>query len=497
MFGHGQIEGFAEKYGMEYTRAYLDENPDQDLIERHRREIFPLLHRRRLFSGVDNFLLYDFFSAAEGVDENVFAYSNRVGEDRSLVVFNNRYGAASGWIRTSVGFLSAEDGVRQCSLMEGLDLHPAGDVFVTFRDHNTGLEYIRSSLDLAEKGLFLDLNAYQTHVFLNVREIQDDARGSYARLNARLNGGGVPSLNDALTELFLEPVLIPFREATHPGFFRYILDTFIENRQDDRSKAILEQMDAKITAILRGMKDFNGAHQNGGEILREIQKRISVFLWLGSGSQSNPLPGSKNFTAMTDAARNGFHEDPERQAVMLGWLAAHNLGKAAGAQDAAERSLAWFEELRLDKTLLNTYSALGNNDRACAWMLETTRMLICVQNWCDLSGKEPLNDILRGWLECPEIRQFWDVNQFEGALWFNRERFEVFLWWLGVLAAVDCGGKVSKTHTEWAEKISFCQRTIEQLRAIVPASGFQVEKLLELAGQEKPQKPKVTRPRKR
>ena len=46
MFGHGQIEGFAEKYGMEYRRAYVDETPDQGLVERHEREIFPLLHQR-------------------------------------------------------------------------------------------------------------------------------------------------------------------------------------------------------------------------------------------------------------------------------------------------------------------------------------------------------------------------------------------------------------------------------------------------------------------
>ena len=33
--------------------------------------------RRYLFSGVDSFLLYDFFSAQGGVNEDVFAYSNR------------------------------------------------------------------------------------------------------------------------------------------------------------------------------------------------------------------------------------------------------------------------------------------------------------------------------------------------------------------------------------------------------------------------------------
>jgi glycosidase len=49
MFGHGQMEGFAEKYGMEYRRAYYQEIPDGWLIERHEREIFPLMRKRYLF----------------------------------------------------------------------------------------------------------------------------------------------------------------------------------------------------------------------------------------------------------------------------------------------------------------------------------------------------------------------------------------------------------------------------------------------------------------
>jgi hypothetical protein len=62
MFGHGQVEGFSEKYGMEFRRAHWDEIPDPYLIERHEREIFPLLHRRSEFANVDNFLLYDFYN---------------------------------------------------------------------------------------------------------------------------------------------------------------------------------------------------------------------------------------------------------------------------------------------------------------------------------------------------------------------------------------------------------------------------------------------------
>src|SRR6516164_8366200 len=59
MFGHGQIEGFHEKYGMEYTRAYWDEQVDQHMVWQHEERIFPLMRRRRLFSGSTDFVLYD------------------------------------------------------------------------------------------------------------------------------------------------------------------------------------------------------------------------------------------------------------------------------------------------------------------------------------------------------------------------------------------------------------------------------------------------------
>ena len=59
MLGHGQVQGFGEKYGMEFRRATLDERPDPWLVERHEREIFPLLHRRAWFAEADDFLLYD------------------------------------------------------------------------------------------------------------------------------------------------------------------------------------------------------------------------------------------------------------------------------------------------------------------------------------------------------------------------------------------------------------------------------------------------------
>jgi hypothetical protein len=59
MIGHGQIEGFGEKYGMEYRRAYWEESVDEELVRRHEAEIFPLMRKRYLFAGHENFAFYD------------------------------------------------------------------------------------------------------------------------------------------------------------------------------------------------------------------------------------------------------------------------------------------------------------------------------------------------------------------------------------------------------------------------------------------------------
>ena len=97
MFGHGQIEGYAESYGMEYRRAYHDETPDQELVARHEREIFPLLHQRWLFAEVDNFALYDFVSA-DGIGQRgrlrLLQRARRPALARSSI--HNRFAETSG-----------------------------------------------------------------------------------------------------------------------------------------------------------------------------------------------------------------------------------------------------------------------------------------------------------------------------------------------------------------------------------------------------------------
>ena len=198
MFGHGQIEGFREKYGMEFRKPKWDETADEGLIHGHEWKIFPLLHRRHLFADVENFLLYDFYTAGGGVDENLFAYSNTFNDERGLVIYHNKFADTRGWIKTSAAYLDKDLGeLRQKSLAEGLGLPFEG--FVIFKDYVTHLEYIRSCEELWQQGMYLELGAYQHHVFMDWRFVEGSEWGM---VNSALNGAGVESVQGRWEEMF-------------------------------------------------------------------------------------------------------------------------------------------------------------------------------------------------------------------------------------------------------------------------------------------------------
>src|SRR5688572_14107384 len=198
MFGHGQIEGFREKYGMEFRKPKLDEQPDEGLIRGHEWKIFPLLHRRSLFADVEQFFLYDLFRSDGGVDENVFAYSNVFNDERGLVLYHNRFADTRGWIKMSAAYLDKGTGdLRQKSLAEGLSLPFEG--YVIFKDYITHLEYIRSNEELWQKGMYVELGAYQHHVFMDWRFVDDER---WQTFDDALSGAGVESMQAKWEEMF-------------------------------------------------------------------------------------------------------------------------------------------------------------------------------------------------------------------------------------------------------------------------------------------------------
>ena len=205
MIGHGQVEGLTEKYGMEYGRAYYDEQPDLELLSRHYREIFPVLKKRRLFAEVSHFYLFDLYAPEGVVNEHVYAYTNRLGDERALVLYNNRYDAAEGWIRLSVGYLDNGE-IKQTLLADALLLPHEHDAYLVLKEHATGLEFIRSCRSIRENGLFITLQGYRYNLFLDFRIVKPSRLKPYDRVCDHLNGRGAESIELEALSMSLKPV---------------------------------------------------------------------------------------------------------------------------------------------------------------------------------------------------------------------------------------------------------------------------------------------------
>ncbi|MCA9521416.1 MAG: hypothetical protein KC609_10610, partial [Myxococcales bacterium] len=255
MFGHGQLEGFREKYGMEYQRAYWEEAIDEGLVARHEREIVPLLKKRYLFSGVEHFTLFDVWRDGGGVEENLYAYSNRASGERALVLYNNRYQSSEGWVRWSVPIASPEGERGQRSLCEALGLRAEPGLWYRLYEYRSGLTFLRASEEIAQRGVFTSLGGYQYQIYTGFGELWD-VDGRYSRLATQLGGGGVRDLEEELRWLELEPLVEAYGAlcAEHPWSSDAQAGTAGEAEGDDATQGVsagARDPDATARALAR------------------------------------------------------------------------------------------------------------------------------------------------------------------------------------------------------------------------------------------------------
>lgn len=485
MFGHGQIEGFAEKYGMEYQRAYWNEQPDTGLVERHAREIFPLLRRRYLFAGVENFLLYDFFAPEGHVNEDVFAYSNRAGNERCLIVYHNKYAAARGWIRASAAYsVKAGQGderkLVQRNLGEGWALHDDADYYVIFRDQSTGLEYIRNCKEIWDKGLYVELHAYQYQVFLDVREVQENAAGWYGRLASNLNGHGVPNVDAALRELALQPVLAPFRELVNAGMFRWLLENRVRDPDAALNLAALDEAEQKMLTLLRAIKAFTGSTLDEMPSGRAARAELDALLQLELLAERYAPPRSRKFkTAIEYLAIDPA--DLSLWGTLFGWWAVHALGRAVTETEPGLQSRAWIDEWLLGRCIRDVLRDLGLDEGAAERALAAIKLLTTL-NGLEPQGKRVAPQ-LEAWSRDAEVQQFIGANRYNEILWFNKEAFEEFLRWMMRITVVQLTADPLATADEVAKQMLAAFDFIAQVQRLENDSEFQLDKLMAAARQ--------------
>ena len=460
MFGHGQIEGFTEKYGMEYRWPRYQEDPDPWLVERHEREIAPLLKRRWLFAESANFLLYDFFSDNGSVDENVFAYSNRSGIERALVIYNNRYGDTHGTVDFSAAFADKGSGqLRQRRLGEGLGLSGDHGVVLGYRDSLTGLEYLKRASDLLDRGFRLDLHAYQSHVFLDWRELRPTAREPWDRLCDQLNGRGVASLQDALVDLELRPVHDSLRKLLDPDIVRLFADLAehpratalaVHEKKTERERAgFFEQACEHAEMFLRLAQQayaerlglpHRPAHTDaadGSAWGLEFRKRLRAAMRIPVVEVLFPVPWTAAARRMLPSPSPQFTATA-MWGPILAWCALELLAETVDAENPERAALDLFDRLRLREPFGRAFAALGFEGEE-AWRVAARIKVVLLtgagagggQGTAEMPAPQQANAGLAPslWLD-PDVRWLTGAHTAEGHEYLVRERYEELLWWM-------------------------------------------------------------------
>ncbi len=465
MIGHGQVEGLTEKYGMEYARAYYDESPDGDLVDRHYREIFPIMKRRKLFAEVGNFFLFDLFSPDGSVNENVYAYSNRLNEERALVLFNNRWEAAEGWIRISAAHITEGGNLTQTLLADALGLPGETDAFVIFRDHSRNQEFIRSCAAIRQEGLMVSIQGYHYHVFLDFRIVRPTRLRPYDRVCEMLGGRGVQSIELEALTMSLAPV------------HRIVVDGLIEAMLlIEQEKTAKENATAFGSYCQNLLADIAVQFEEIMERPLQLPEETAGF---AAGRFLNALGIEKKIAGLAD-----YH----RLRTALGIDAGNSeaFRSSIGSLillEAIQRMLIHNNLLQrqlIDDWLLGTALAPVWPERpgfpiTGPELVDLFSCLLSVSAEPPASVEPPAEHIRKafGMLFESEDRHFSSFMQFEllhGKTWFREQRFILLASWLWLHAQLP--QKKAMAFTEWLE-------SLEQLDTAAFLSGYEMTAMLQ------------------
>lgn len=162
MFGHGQLEGFAEWYGMDFSKPMLDESTHTEFLAEHQRLISPLLLQRRRFTSAEGIAIFDLQNDGQ-TNEDVYIFSIISDNQKSLVIFNNSNRQSVGRVIRGWCRPDKADQSNQTSLIHALRLTNVDQV--CFSEIRTGEMKFFRQIDLGTEGLELSLQPYQSLVY--------------------------------------------------------------------------------------------------------------------------------------------------------------------------------------------------------------------------------------------------------------------------------------------------------------------------------------------
>jgi len=488
MFGHGQVEGFTEKYGMEYKRAYYNESPNGYLIERHERELFPLMKKRYLFAHVHNFWFFDFIDEFGYVNEDVFAYTNMAFGEKALVFYNNRFKDTAGKIYTSTPKLvGAGDNkyLKSVTIFEALGIKTTENHYYIFKEHISNLYFIREGKDFFNNGFEVSLNAFKYKIYLDFSEVYDTS-GLYKELANKYSFSGITNLDEAIAELKLSPIHTALSSMFENRFARIFVDTFIEASSDsyeENAKIIRNKfyyfinkvkenlsLPVKITNILTEFDLVLDAIKETNKMLGNIETADKPFY--GKQVEKYYLLYNKSHSK-------------ENATIFLLWITIRLLKELFNETGEINKS-NYITKLKLDMPVRLVLSRLGRGNvdiyREIALLnllfeynedlyTFTEKELSCIALKSNNKEKDVINKtkgkFIKKLFADDFIKAYLGVNYYEGIWYYSKENFEELNDWFFTLSIINYQKKTTKARLSEISVKKTVPKEVKQINPMI------------------------------
>jgi glycosidase len=461
MFGHGQVEGFREKYGMEYNKAYWNETADKELIKRHEREIFPLMKKRYLFADAKNFKLYEIISDDGISNQNIFAFSNSYGVEHGVVLYNNSYSTGWGRIKTSVEFLEKSNGtknLRRISLGEALGLTNSYNQYLIFREQRSNLWFIRKSKEIFDDGLFVKLQGYECQVLIDLYEVEDNDELHYSNLYNSLAGDGVENIDEAIWEMYLSPVYDAFHTLFDDKILSFIEEAFNKGKipQNDQRKDLINRFESFYSTVENYSKQsFNKKQAKDFSLLLD---RLSEFLSKKNDSTGEILKKNKSLYI-----------------TIFAWAVLRYFDTAESIPGAQDQKIKikdrhFVTRWKLDKQFNKILNRVGVGDLAYSSFL--TVLLNFEEAAIEKKGIIP--DIV----EMESFKDLIGLNEYDNIIWFNKEAFFTACDWIYLSRSLGLLVKNRPDNKLFKSSETNLSQSIKKLKQEAEKSGYNFSLLL-------------------
>ncbi len=366
----------------------------------------------------------------------------------------------------------------------------------------TGLEYLKRANELADRGLTLNLHAYQSHVFLDWREMRSTAEHPWDRLCDHLNGRGVADLDEALVNLELQPMHEALRALLEPEVVRPLSDltevprgAVAGPRKTTRERTeLIERAWRRCEAFLRVARAAFASRHGAAGVARENEAVSTAFRERLRAAMRLPLVESAFPEPWSTAARRVLPSASPLLAStalwgpVLAWCALEAMAETLDAKKPEAAMLDAFDRLRLREPLAQAFSLLGAETEE-GWRFAARVKVLLLARVPRLTGARdaeppvkreavkadakaakpavaapesaakivPARDEsavfdVKLWSD-PDVRWLTGTHEAEGKSYLVREPYEELLWWLELPELLGVAAE-SAPKREAAQKIA-------------------------------------------